>query len=84
LLEPGNLSTLQDILKYHVVSGEYPKCNLRAGTTITLTTLNGETIKLRKSNYGRIFVNGVRATLPEIKTENGIIYKINGVLMPPS
>jgi uncharacterized surface protein with fasciclin (FAS1) repeats len=84
LLKPSGISTLQDILKYHVVSGEYPKCNLRGGTTTTLKTLNGDTIELKKSKFGRIFVNGVKATLPEIKAENGIIYKINGVLMPPS
>jgi uncharacterized surface protein with fasciclin (FAS1) repeats len=84
MLEPANISTLQNIIKYHVVSGKYPTRKLRGGTTTTLTTLNGKTIKLRKSNDGKIFVNEVRATLPEIETKNGIIYKINVVLIPPS
>ena len=83
LLDPDNIGDLQDILKYHVVSGKYPKCDLKRGRT-TLKTLNGETIKVEKSYYGKVYVNGIKATLPEIKASNGIIYKINGVLIPPS
>lgn len=82
LLDPANLATLQDILKYHVVTGKYPKCNIRGGVT-TMKTLNGDTIKVKKS-YGKIFVNGIRASLSDIVASNGIIYKINGVLTPPS
>jgi uncharacterized surface protein with fasciclin (FAS1) repeats len=82
LLEPENLGTLQDILKYHVVSGKYPKCDFKVGVT-TLMTLNGDIIKVRKTRFGKMFVNGIRASLPEIKGSNGIIYKMNGVLSPP-
>lgn len=82
LLEPGNIGSLQDILKYHVVSGKYEKCDFKVGVT-TLTTLNGDQIKVTKTRYGRVSVNGIRASLPEIKGSNGVIYKINGVLIPP-
>ena len=83
LLDPDNISDLQNILKYHVVSGKYPKCDLKRGST-TLKTLNEDTIKVKKSYYGKISVNGIKATLPENKASNGIIYKINGVIIPPS
>ncbi len=82
LLKPENVGTLEDILKYHVVSGKYPKCDFKVGVT-TLTTLNGDKIEVKKTRYGRIFVNGIRASLPEIRGSNGIIYKMNGVLSPP-
>jgi uncharacterized surface protein with fasciclin (FAS1) repeats len=82
LLDSENLETLKDILKYHVVSGKYAKCDFKRGVT-TLETLNGETIDVKKTRFGKIFVNGIRASLPEIKASNGIIYKINGVLSPP-
>lgn len=81
LLEPENLTPLQDILMYHIVSGDYSNHNLHLGVT-HLTTLNSNNIKVKNNCYERVFVSGIRTCKPEINASNGVIHKINQVLTP--
>jgi transforming growth factor-beta-induced protein len=77
-----NLTTaqLQDILKYHVVSGKILSSDLQPSQTVT--TLNGQTITITVSN-GVVKVNG-NATVKtaDLTGTNGVIHIIDGVLTP--
>eukprot|EP00590_Aulacoseira_subarctica_P001502 CAMPEP_0172419412 /NCGR_PEP_ID=MMETSP1064-20121228/5840_1 /TAXON_ID=202472 /ORGANISM="Aulacoseira subarctica , Strain CCAP 1002/5" /LENGTH=213 /DNA_ID=CAMNT_0013158871 /DNA_START=320 /DNA_END=960 /DNA_ORIENTATION=+ len=82
LLLPENIGTLQNILKYHVVSGKDPVSHLRGGKN-TLTTLNGKTVTVEKKLNGDVFLNGIKVNLSPMEATNGVIYAINDVLTPP-
>ncbi len=68
LLKPSNKYKLQNILKYHVISGRY----------LTAKTLQGKDVTI-KSKIRQ--VNGARV-LGKVKTGNGTVYIINKVLLP--
>ncbi|HTY15664.1 MAG TPA: fasciclin domain-containing protein [Methanoregulaceae archaeon] len=72
---------LSDILKYHVVQGDYMTSAFTNNTT--LKTLEGENIHLNVTN-GSVYVNGAKIVASNIKTDNGEIQVINAVLFPPT
>lgn len=72
--------TLKNILKYHVASGA-----VLAETVVTLpsvTTLNGQSVSIRVEG-GNVFVGEAQVIMTDIIASNGVIHKINAVLMPP-
>jgi uncharacterized surface protein with fasciclin (FAS1) repeats len=78
LFKPENKSDLAAILTYHVVPGKvmaYDVFKLKAATTI-----NGEEITIT-INEG-IKVNDSRVTQFDIMAQNGVIHKIDKVLLP--
>lgn len=79
LLEPKSKESLQNILYYHVAVGVYKLENLKDGQTINQVNLDNVTIGIKDGKYT---VNGaeIAATVP---ASNGIIYIIDGVLLPP-
>jgi uncharacterized surface protein with fasciclin (FAS1) repeats len=80
LLKTENKGKLQDILKYHVVSGAVDLSGaLKAGTA---PTLQGDTVKIGFGD-GRVRINGSNLVTADIKTSNGIIHVIDSVLLPP-
>lgn len=79
LLKEENLETLQNILKFHVVSGRiYSDQALAAGSA---TALQGGTLKVRVENK-TAFVNNARIVKTDIETSNGVIHVIDSVLIP--
>ena len=91
LLEPKNKATLSSILTYHVVSGNYDGASVlsalkKAGGTIELKTLSGNTLKIRKGTDG-IYLkdengNYSKITATDVKASNGVIHVIDSVVMP--
>ncbi len=80
LLKPENLSTLQEILKYHVISGR-----VFSDAVVELssaTTLAGEDIKIATSKKG-VQINGANVVATDIDASNGVIHVIDAVLLPP-
>jgi len=88
LLKPENKATLSTILTYHVVKGDVmaadvvkldgkevetvagPKLTVKvSGNKVTLTDTSGNTVNVVKT---------------DIKTSNGVIHVIDGVLLPKS
>ncbi len=80
LLEPEKKEDLQNILQYHVSVGGFKPEMLQEGQTIG--QVNGDNIKISKKD-GKIVVNGTAAVVAIIPAANGIIYVIDGVLLPP-
>jgi len=70
---------LSEVLTYHVVSGTFMASDITDG--LTLTTVNGETILFKITDDG-VTVNGEAVMVPDISASNGVIHKIDGVLVP--
>ena len=91
LVKPENKGTLTKILTYHVVPGRLTAGNIqsmaaRHGGTATLTTVQGETLKVRKGGGYWWVVDAKggksRITIPNVMQSNGVIHVVDGVLMP--
>ena len=81
LLKPESKTTLQNILKYHVVSG-----SVMSGQAVKLpnaTTLNGQRVNFKVTD-GVLSVAGARVVAADIKCSNGVIHIIDSVILPAS
>lgn len=80
LLKPENKEVLVKILTYHVVSGKVLSKNLQSSD---ITSLQSEPIKVQVSN-GVVKVNDGTVTTADIEGRNGVIHKIDALILPPS
>jgi len=80
LLKPENKDKLRDILEYHVYVGVLKDALMGDGMKYGM--VNGQNITLGNKD-GKMTVNGatIIATVP---ASNGIVYVIDGVLLPPA
>lgn len=79
LLKPENKGKLQEILKYHVVSG-----NVMAADVVKLKsakTLADKEVKI-KVDGSTVMVNDSKVIKTDIKCSNGVIHVIDTVLLP--
>lgn len=80
------VATLRAVLRYHMLGGSVPASNLAPGPNATYTTLQNETIltsTYSSVNPGTWFNGRARVLKTDIKANNGLIHKINAVLLPP-
>jgi uncharacterized surface protein with fasciclin (FAS1) repeats len=91
LVEPENKATLTGILTYHVVPGRITAGQIAAMAarhrgTATLKTVQGESLRFRKSGGGWTVVDAKggksRITIANVMQSNGVIHVIDSVLMP--
>jgi transforming growth factor-beta-induced protein len=79
LLKPENKAKLQNILKYHVVSGR-----VMASDVVKLDsakTVLGQNVKI-EVNSGAVKVNNANVVKTDIECSNGVIHVIDSVLLP--
>lgn len=81
LLKPENKKQLQDILKYHVVSGKVMSADIKEGNS-DVPTLEGKDLSIDKTASG-VTVNNAKVVKADINASNGVIHVIDEVLMPP-
>ena len=79
LLLPQNIAILQDVIKYHCVSGTIGSADLVSGP---VTTLQGTDVTVMVSDAG-VKINYANVLYPDIMASNGIIHVIDAVLLPP-
>lgn len=82
LLKPANKDELAKILTYHVVAGDVMAADLSNGQKVETVegqditvTIDGDTVKLNDT---------ATVVQPDIKTSNGTVHVIDGVLLPPA
>lgn len=80
LLKPESKAALQNILEYHVSVGVYKLENLQNGQKINQVNLDNVVIEMKDGKYT---VNGVNI-LGTAPASNGLVYVIDGVLLPPA
>ena len=78
-LLPENVGILQDVLKYHIMSGKIASADFVSGDYLTL---QGGEVTVEVSDAG-IKVNYAEVLYPDISASNGIVHVIDSVLLPP-
>jgi uncharacterized surface protein with fasciclin (FAS1) repeats len=79
LLKPENKDALRNILEYHVYVGTIRENMVQDGMTLNQVNLDNITFKKQGD---KITVNGINV-LGVVKASNGVVYVIDGVLLPP-
>lgn len=79
LLKPENREKLQNILKYHVVSGKVMAAD--AAKVSSAKTVEGQELAIKASN-GAVMINNAKVVKADIVASNGVIHVIDTVLMP--
>ncbi len=79
LLQPENRDTLVQVLTYHVVPGAVTSDQL-AGQTLSVATVEGSEVDIDGTHGVR--VDNARVTQADIIASNGVIHRIDTVLMP--
>ena len=79
LVKPENVDALRNILKYHVTTSALQLEWFKDGQTVSMANGKRTTMGVKD---GKVTVNGanILATIP---AENGIVYVIDAVLLPP-
>ncbi len=78
LLDPANLSILQDVLPFHVVPGRVLAGDLTDGGIATTVECGELTVDLSDPQDPR--VNGISITATDVMASNGVIHLIDEVL----
>jgi uncharacterized surface protein with fasciclin (FAS1) repeats len=79
LLRPENKDQLAKVLTYHVVPGAVTSDQL-AGKRMDVATVQGQTVRVNGTHGVR--VNNARVTQADIIASNGVIHRIDRVLLP--
>ena len=74
-------SDLEKILLYHVIPSEIFAANVPAGPNAKVITAGGDSVFVTNNSSG-VFINGVKVEQADMDATNGVIHKINNVLMP--
>ncbi|HAT13927.1 MAG TPA: fasciclin [Microcoleaceae bacterium UBA11344] len=81
LLRPENRELLLKILRYHVIPGEISESDLQNGE---LRTLDGTPVKISPSSSAiQLIINDATARELPLLAKNGVIVRIDRVLLPP-
>ncbi len=93
LLKEENQASLQSILKYHVISGEYMAADVLKAIeanegALDITSIQGENLTLTVEE-GKVIItdaNGNASTVvvADVDASNGVIHAIDKVIMPKS
>ena len=79
LLKSEDKTELKKILKYHIISGKFDSKTLKSGS---FPTIEGSSVNI-KVNRSSITVNDAKKIGKDIKANNGVIYLMNKVNIPP-
>jgi len=80
LLQPENRDQLVEILTYHVVPGAVTSDQL-AGQRLDVETVQGSNVHIDATGTG-VRVNNASVTQADIMASNGVIHRIDTVLLP--
>lgn len=81
LLKEENKAVLKNILEYHVAVGGYKTDYMQDGQVIGMANGDNVTISMLGD---KIVLNGNSNIVARIPASNGIIYVVDGVLLPPA
>ena len=72
---------LTSILTYHVIPSRVLSSDIEVGTA-SVKTVQGQTITVKKTEDGKVFVDGAQVIKADIETGNGFIHVIDSVVLP--
>ncbi len=71
------------IILYHALGAKVLAADVPAGPNAKVVTASGDSVFVTKNSSG-VYVNGIKVTTADIPADNGVIHKIQKVLLPPS
>jgi uncharacterized surface protein with fasciclin (FAS1) repeats len=80
LMKPDKKDALRNILEYHVAVGVYNEDMIQEGQKVNMANLKD--ITLTKKD-GKLVVNGNINVVGSVRASNGLVYVVDGVLLPP-
>lgn len=80
LLQPQNKDKLARVLKYHLVASLVTPEDVNKGE---IKTVEGGIVKIRITDEGVIMNDNVKAIQPSIEASNGVIVRVDNLLLPP-
>ena len=80
LLQPQNKEKLVRVLKYHLIAGRVTPEDVNKGE---IKTVEGGTVKIRVAPDGVIMNDNVKGVQPSIEAKNGVIVRVDNLLLPP-
>lgn len=78
-----SVTDLSNLLLYHVIPLELFSSALPAGPNAKVIAANGDSVFVTVNSTG-VFVNGAQVSQADIDATNGVVHKINNVLVPAS
>ena len=86
LMKPGNRNMLKTALGAHLVTGilsmQAIEKGLASNAAVAVSTVNNMPLVFKREG-GMVTVNGARIVKPPMKVDNGLVYVIDTVLVPP-
>jgi uncharacterized surface protein with fasciclin (FAS1) repeats len=84
LLEPANQDKLQQLLKYHVVSGAVTSGDLKNGEEVATLEGSDVAVKIETGDDGKttVMINDATVVSPDVMASNGVVHVIDAVLIP--
>ncbi|MCU0542574.1 MAG: fasciclin domain-containing protein [Oscillatoriaceae cyanobacterium Prado104] len=80
LLQPQNKEKLARVLKYHLIASIVTDGDVNKGE---VKTVEGSNVKISVTPEGVIINDNVKAIQPSIKASNGVIVRVDNLLLPP-
>lgn len=81
LLQPQNKEKLARVLKYHLIASSVSPADVNKGL---IKTVEGSDIKISVTPEGVIINDNVKAVLPSVEATNGVIVRVDNLLLPPN
>ena len=72
---------VKNILLYHTLGSKIAAAGVPAGPNAKVITAGGDSVFVTSNSSG-VFINGIKVTQADISADNGIIHRINRVLIP--
>lgn len=80
LLQPQNKEKLVRVLKYHLIASTVTPEDVNKGV---IKTVEGSNVKISVTADGVIINDNVKAVQPSIEATNGVIVRVDNLLLPP-
>ncbi|MGL5065417.1 MAG: fasciclin domain-containing protein [Microcoleus sp.] len=80
LLLPENKEKLIRVLKYHIIASAVTPEDVNKGE---IKTVEGSNVKISVTPEGVIINGNVKAVQPSIQASNGVIVRVDNLLLPP-
>lgn len=72
---------VNNLLLYHVIPSQILAADVPAGPNAKVVTASGDSVFVTNNTNG-VFINGVKVVTADIAATNGVVHKIDNVLMP--
>ncbi len=74
---------VKNLLLYHTIPSKIMAADAPAGPNAKVIAANGDSVFVTNNSKG-VFINGIQVVQADVSATNGVVHKINNVLVPAS